>query len=47
MTVTDYRNRISENGFEEYPTFNDGTALVSRFINFAEADIDLKIYLNK
>jgi hypothetical protein len=47
MTVTDYRNIISENGFEEYPILNDGTALVSRFINFAEADIDLKIYLNK
>jgi len=47
MTVTDYRNIISGNGFEEYPMLNDGTALVSRFINFSEADINLRIYLNK
>ena len=47
MTVTDYKNIISENGFEEYPIFNDATALVSRFIIYPETDTDLKIYLNK
>jgi hypothetical protein len=47
MTVTEYKNIIAENGFEEYPILNDGTGLVSRFMNFSEADIDLKIYLNK
>jgi hypothetical protein len=47
MTISEYKNIISNNGFEEYPIYNDGTALVSRFIIFTEADIDLKIYLNK
>lgn len=47
MTVADYKNIISENGFEEHPILNDGTALLSRFLNFSQTDIDLKIYLNK
>ena len=47
VTVSDYKNYIKNNGFQEHPLYNDGTSLVSSFINFDESDLDLKIYINK
>ena len=47
MTIEDYKAKIDENGFIEYPIFHDPDQLLSGFIEFENTDIDLKIYLNK
>lgn len=47
MNIQDYQKRIAENGFTEYPLFNDGTQLLSKFMSYQEMDLDLKIYISK
>jgi len=46
MTIDNYKQAISENKFREYPSRNDGTELLSRFLKFEDLDNDLLIYLN-
>ena len=46
MTIDDYKKIIAENGFNEHPSLNDGKQLLSRFLRYEDADIDLLIYLN-
>lgn len=47
MNILAYKNLISGNDFEEHSVYNDGSSLVSRFVEYGNSDIDLKLYLNK
>jgi len=47
MNICDYKRLIAERRFPEYPEFNTGTELLSSFLNYEDADADLKLYLAK
>ena len=46
MNIEEYKKLITTNGFDEYPSLNDGKHLLSKFLSFKDIDIDLKIYLS-
>jgi hypothetical protein len=47
MNLDDYKRAVTERHFNEYPDYNTGTELVSIFVNYDEADPELKLYLAK
>lgn len=46
MDIEVYKKLIAENGFQEFPSLNNGKHLLCRFLNYNQADADLLIYLN-
>lgn len=46
MTITDYKKAIHTNGFREHPkAISSGMTALASFVNYSEADLELKIYL--
>jgi len=47
MNIPDYRKIAFEKNFKEHPDVNTGTELISRFVVYSDANLELKIYLAK
>ena len=47
MNLGDYRRAVVEQNFNEFPSYNTGTELVSEFVDYGAVNPELKLYLAK